>query len=240
MRILAIGDFHGKVPTFLKKVIRKEKPDLIVSPGDYFPFQARALFFKYCYKQCIELYNVIGKKKCVELDQRDIKDGEKVLKYFNSLNTSIITTTGNREFTTEHDDADYRIMWKTYKGDVFRKIVKNFKDFFIVNYKTKRIGGFAFIGHPKSSSPGRVKSQRYNFHKRKLEKQFKRWPKEEVIFVAHNPPYNIDNLDLIHDKKAHKLAKGKHFGSKLAQRIIKKYQPLLCICGHMHENQGVA
>lgn len=43
MKILAIGDFHGKFPEKLKKKIGKEKPDLIVSIGDYIPFYYRKL-----------------------------------------------------------------------------------------------------------------------------------------------------------------------------------------------------
>jgi Icc-related predicted phosphoesterase len=27
-------------------------------------------------------------------------------------------------------------------------------------------------------------------------------------------------------------------GDKILARFIKRKQPLLCICGHMHENQG--
>jgi hypothetical protein len=35
VKILAIGDFHGKFPEKLKKIIKKEKINLIVSVGDY-------------------------------------------------------------------------------------------------------------------------------------------------------------------------------------------------------------
>ena len=35
MEILAIGCLHGKIPKNLKKILRKEKPDLILGSGDY-------------------------------------------------------------------------------------------------------------------------------------------------------------------------------------------------------------
>ena len=35
MKLLAIGDFHGKFPEKLKRKIEKEKPELILANGDY-------------------------------------------------------------------------------------------------------------------------------------------------------------------------------------------------------------
>ena len=49
MKILAIGDFHGKFPQKLKKRVKKEKIDLIVSPGDYFPWRLKEKFFQKIY-----------------------------------------------------------------------------------------------------------------------------------------------------------------------------------------------
>lgn len=49
----------------------------------------------------------------------------------------------------------------------------------------------------------------------------------KFIFVTHEPPFNT-KLDLI----------GNHAGSREIREFIKKYQPLYCICGHLHENEG--
>ncbi len=59
----------------------------------------------------------------------------------------------------------------------------------------------------------------------------------KVIFVTHIVPYRT-KLDKITAKDADKAVKGKHYGSKMFRKIIEKYQPVLSLGGHMHENQG--
>ena len=49
------------------------------------------------------------------------------------------------------------------------------------------------------------------------------------IFISHTPPIDT-NLDKIHS--------GKHVGSTAIRTIIEKYQPALCIVGHIHEAKG--
>ena len=44
-------------------------------------------------------------------------------------------------------------------------------------------------------------------------------------------------LDKI-SNKAPKVVRGKHYGSKLFKAIINKFQPVLCVGGHFHENFG--
>jgi len=46
-------------------------------------------------------------------------------------------------------------------------------------------------------------------------------------------------LDQVNDKTAHKLAYKSHKGSFLTREMIKKYQPLICISGHIHESYGI-
>ena len=60
---------------------------------------------------------------------------------------------------------------------------------------------------------------------------------KKVIFVSHNVPYNT-KLDKITSKEAPKQVRGKHFGSKLARRVINAYHPVLAVGGHIHESVG--
>lgn len=75
---------------------------------------------------------------------------------------------------------------------------------------------------------------------KKLDKKFKEAKKRKriTIFIAHNCPY-MTKLDKIKSKGAPKEVKGKHYGDFITKQLIKKYRPLLVICGHMHENQGM-
>jgi len=52
--------------------------------------------------------------------------------------------------------------------------------------------------------------------------------KYKIILVTHQPPYNT-KLDYI---------QGEHAGSVSIRKFIEKYQPVLCLCGHLHENEG--
>ncbi len=51
-----------------------------------------------------------------------------------------------------------------------------------------------------------------------------------TIFVSHTPPINT-NVD--------KISSGAHVGSAAIRKIIEKYQPELCLCGHIHEAAGI-
>jgi Icc-related predicted phosphoesterase len=244
MKILAIGDFHGKFPEKLRKRIKKEKPDLIISVGDYFPWSMKKEFFKYCYKRSCNLWDVLGKKKFKKNTLEDLKKGEKtVIEKLNSLGL-VITVIGNYDHKTINDQypsENWREEWKWVRQDFFSKIIKKYKNIKRFDYKYAKFGGLIFIGGYGHSSPGRVKSRAYQKHKRKLDNLFKKFRKENkegrVIFVFHNMPYNC-KLDKIRDKEAPKESYGRHYGSKLIRRIINKHKPILGIGGHMHENQG--
>ncbi len=49
-----------------------------------------------------------------------------------------------------------------------------------------------------------------------------------TIFITHAPPYGIMDE-----------ARGGHAGSRAVLRIIEEKRPLVNVCGHIHENEGV-
>ncbi len=244
MKILAIGDFHGKFPEKLRKEAKKS--DLIVSVGDYLPFYLKRIFFKYSYKTDKELWEVVGKRKYKAVTLKDLRKGQEVLKKLNNLPVSVIATIGNYDKTQIADTYDLknikkRKSWKWAEQDFFSKIIKKYKGIRRFDYKYIKFKNLIFIGGYGGSFPGRVKSKNYKKYRKKLDNLFKRFKKEnknkKVIFIFHNMPYNC-KLDVIRDKNAPEIVRGEHYGSKLTRRIIDKYQPVLGIGGHMHENQG--
>jgi len=249
MKILAIGDFHGTFPKKFETLIKKEKIDLVVSNGDYFPFHYRKLWFKHCFDTNVELWEVIGKKKYKQLMEKDLKDGEKALKKLNSLPIPIITVHGNIDYTRMNGDIDIIKYQKKYgkpkkwtwdDKDFFSPIIKKYKNIKRFEYKFTKFNEYVFIGAYGGTSPGHVKSKPYKKHREILDKLFKKFKKEnkkrKVIFVSHNMPY-YTKLDKI-GMKAHEKVRGKHYGSKLIRRIINRYQPVLHIGGHIHESRG--
>ncbi|UZE94023.1 MAG: metallophosphoesterase [Candidatus Pacearchaeota archaeon] len=247
IKILAIGDFHGKIPYFIKKVIKKEKPDLIISPGDFCPLYERKLIFKYSYGTDKPLWQVIGKKKQKEFTKKNLRDGKKVIVYIGNLNIPAISVTGNIDLTTYRDIGEISSprRRRLHKKDLITPLLKKHK-IKVADYKLVNFENLYFVGYPRSSYYGikprmkdklRLRLKDYRNQKKRIEKEIKKIDRKNFIFISHNVPYKT-KLDLIRAKGAHKLAKGKHYGSYLTRKIIEKHKPLLCVAGHMHENQG--
>ena len=109
MKILVIGDFHGKFPRFIPVFIKKQKIDLVVSTGDYPSFSIGKLFFKYVYgKEDVELWEFIGKKKYKDMVSKDHKKGEYVIKKLNSLAVPVISILGNHDYPRADDIMDVK------------------------------------------------------------------------------------------------------------------------------------
>ena len=243
MKILVVGDFHGKFPKKIDKIIRKDKIDLLVSIGDYLPFFYRDLWFKHCYHTDVELWEVIGKKKYRKLIEKDLSYGEDVLKKLNSLGIPVITVLGNVDYPLADDVMDEKKpkgkrYWKEdwERPKKFINILKKYRNIHRFDYSYFKFGDFVFIGARGHTFPGHVKSKGYRKHRKILDNLFKKFKKKKVIFVGHNVPFDT-RLDKI-GKKAHELVKGKHYGSKLIRRVIDKHQPVLYFGGHIHESKG--
>jgi Icc-related predicted phosphoesterase len=113
MKILAIGDFHGKFPSGLRRKIKKEKPDLIVSPGDFFPWSLKGKFFQEVYGKNIELWEMVGKKKFKDNLKKDLRQGEeKVIKKLSLLGIPTFVVIGN------YDNANVNDQYTKKNGQV--------------------------------------------------------------------------------------------------------------------------
>ncbi|VVB79941.1 Calcineurin-like phosphoesterase [uncultured archaeon] len=245
MRLLVVGDFHGKLPLNLKAIVKKEKIGLIISLGDYFPFSYRKIWFKHCYGKDLELWEVLGKKVVKTYMLKDLKVGENILKKLNDLGVPVLTVVGNTDLSRLNDQyrpgRSFNYKWKWESQEFFTPMIKKYKNIHRIDYSSFKFGNIIFIGAFGHSSPGHVKSRAYKKYKNKLENLFKKFRKEnkegKVIFTTHNVPFNT-KLDKITAKHAHHRARGKHYGSKMFRRIIEKYQPSLSIGGHIHEGFG--
>jgi Icc-related predicted phosphoesterase len=243
MKILAIGDFHGEFPSKFNKIIKKEKIDLVVSNGDFFPFSYRKTWFKYCYGKDTELWEVIGKKKYKQWILKDLKAGEKALKKLNSLHIPVITVYGNLDYTrnwSDSQDVKTQRLWRWDNQNFFSKIIRKYKNIHLFSYSYFKFGDLVFIGTYGSSNKGDPKSKTYKRNFKKMKKLFDKFKREnregKVIFVGHNVPYNtkLDKASM----RAHPKVAGKHLGSKMIKELIKKYKPILYLGGHMHEAHG--
>jgi len=217
MKILAIGDFHGKLSKKFKSIIKKENIDLVVSVGDFFPFVQRKIWFKHCYGTDITLWEAIGKKETRKWIEKDLAFGEKVFKKLNSLPVPVFTIVGNLDYSDQVVDSwdpekgKKGKKWAWYDQDFFSKIVKKYKNISRFDYGYIKFGDYVFIGAYGGTSPGKVRSKNFKKYRAKLDKV---------------------------SMKAHKAVRGKHYGSKLVKRTITKNKPVLAIGGHIHEGFG--
>ena len=238
MKLLAIGDFHGTFPKKFERVIKKEKIELVVSNGDFFPFVYRDLWFKHCYWTDVNLWAVIGRKKYVSLVNEDLKRGEQVIRKLDALGVPVITVVGNVDYISLNDSSDERpSKYDLRRRDLFDRILKKYLNIKRFDYSFVQFGDYVFIGAYGGSFPGHVKSKSFRRYRKKLDVLFRRFNGRKIIFVSHNVPYNT-KLDKI-SMKAHKAVRGKHYGSKLIRRVIDKWQPVLHIGGHIHEGRGM-
>ncbi|MCK4552869.1 metallophosphoesterase [Candidatus Pacearchaeota archaeon] len=239
MRILAIGDFHGKFPKKLKDKIKKENVDLIVGLGDYpDTSEMRNLNFKYWNEIGDKsLREIIGEKKYKELEKKAIKSQFKILKELTLFNKPIIAIYGNAD-SLNNEMKEFGLKGLEHQCKILN--IKLFKTNF------KKINNFilaGFSGYRGASAKGlteidknkKIKASNKKWESR-LKKIFSRLKNyNDVIFIGHDVPYNY--FDKINNKQS--PLNGKHIGDKYFTKYIKKYQPELFLCGHMHEYQGM-
>jgi Icc-related predicted phosphoesterase len=252
VKILAIGDFHGKIPLKLLRRIKKEDFDLIITPGDFCGDKELSnIIFKKWYNSGKEIWEIIGRKKYNELEKRSFDSGTFVLNQLNSFNRPVFGVRGNWDYKKFidiglDDNTDLKIK-------KFENKIKKLKNIFIIDFKRKNFDNFNFIGYPGGSYPGHVNKnsksrlitkfglseglKRFNKIKSDNKKYFnilkKKFQKNKInVFISHNSPLNT-KIDII----KHGPQKGKHYGSYLTKKIIKDLNPVLVICGHLHEYQ---
>ena len=249
MKILVVGDFHGKFPRGLNSIVKNKKIDVVVSVGDYPPFSMGKIFFEKVYgneEKNLWDKDILGKKKYKDMRNKDYKKGESVLLKLDKIPVQVITTIGNHDHPIADDVTDVRKPknaweWEWNSKNHFSNFINKLKNVKRIDYSFFRFRDFVFVGARGHSFPGHVKSKAYKRSRKKLEKIFKRFSKEnkkgKLIFVTHVPLYET-KLDLIKAKDAHELAKNKHCGGKMFRRLVEKYQPILHLCGHVEESKG--
>ncbi len=245
VKFLIIGDLHGAMP-----IMHAKDFDAIIGPGDFCSDESKPLMFESLKKQLknpknkTTWYDICGKRKAKIIIKESLKNGRKVLEYLNSLNVPIYITPGNWDWTGEESNWDY------LKNNFYKELIKNLPNIIDLHHKKIETENLSFIGHGIISGPEypqykqdlnlytkeQLKKTKNDFDKTfaKLSTLFEN-SKKPIIFVSHNVPFQT-KLDKINNKESPR--DGHHFGSVIAKGLIEKYQPLLCIGGHMHEGYG--
>lgn len=231
MRILAVGDFHGKF-FITKKFLKENKIDLILSTGDLPDGgKLRAIIFKNWKKlkfEKVKFYEILGLKKTRKLVLEDDISQHKIFKKLDSLNIPVFLIIGNGDYGKLIENTEYAPLKLPYK---IESECKNSKNVSHVNMKIKRFGKISIVGLDS------IRILRKWGNEKDIEKEISKVfnsVKRPVIFLTHDPPYGI--LDKIKNKISPRY--GQYGGDELVRKIIEKFQPTINICGHIHENQG--
>lgn len=250
MKILAISDFDNGIPKGFGRILKKENPDVILAAGDlcYGTKIRKAMFANYHGKT--NWYDSIGRSKAKRLWLQSVKLGNGALKFLNSFGVPVFLVYGN------NDRIGYKKeKWALLRKDLFTSLLKRYKNIQSIDLGIARFCGCYFVGYGRGCSgpeiltykfqtKGKTKKElsktRKEFKKtlKSVDKLFKKVDIYNTIFLVHNVPFNT-KLDKITSKSAPKMVRGKHYGSIVARKIIEKFQPPLCVGGHMHEGYGV-
>ena len=254
MKILAIGDFQGEIPTKLKKKIDKEDFDLVVGVGDYtgikefYPFIMNHFKLLQKGKEPISATDFFGKRKLKALEKKDFEAGKKVLSYLNSLGKPVLAIFGNTDDGWYRYTGRYSLYYEKKKGNYAKKM----ENISFMTYSKKKYADTNFIGFGGymdieayfKEKTFKIKNDRGRIRKRlanhkKMSGKFYRLIRSasegKKVFVLHYPPYGV--FDIIRNKK--NPMDGKSSGIKFFSDGIKKYKPALVFCGHMAEYQGM-
>lgn len=268
MKLLIVGDLHGRTPKIPKKEF-----DAIVLIGDVCSDKEIAPVYKkffHILKENIEadfddfINDTIGKKKLLQMEKRSLQEGRKILEKLNSLGKPIFMVAGNWDYSygksniSENNRTDYGRVKNGldyFLGDKINpKLVRSLKNIKNCMYKIQEFEGINFYGYGLSSAPEEIKRKRKKRLKNISQKQFK------ILQRAYEKI--LDKLDKNYKKRNSKLptvfvthnipyktkldiikdkksyAYKKHAGSTVARYFCVKHKPLLCTGGHIHEGEG--
>ena len=247
MKILVVGDLHGNKPK-----IHFKDFDVIIAPGDFCSDGHKKYIFRAIREGMknqdsdIEWYDFVGKRKARQMMNKSLNDGRRILELLNSFKKPVYIVPGNWDQTgykKSRLDFERKNRWN--------EMISGLENIIDVHYKRRTINrnfdvvGYGVVSGPEypqykedlekySSKELRKLQNKFNRTKKRLSKLFVK-AKRPVIFMPNNVPFNT-SLDKITDKEYPKY--GYHYGSVIAREMIEKYQPLLCIGGHMHEHFG--
>lgn len=265
-KIIAVGDFHGQLSTKLFNTIKKENPDIILTPGDFCGNEKYAkLEFQYAYEN--EKIPKEIEKEMKILEKKARVDGLRTIQKLKTLNIPIYGVLGNWDPVNYAYDIGAKIRRVDKKDHKKIKYLQT-KNFKLIDFKILELEDFILVGGASTTSQGKIDKKTIDKIKESSEespkktrkyvgkriKEYKRrekiylknfikarelskQTKKPIIFLTHNAPYGT-KMSKIRSKTAPKEVRGKDMGSYLERKMINRFKPAMVICGHMHENFG--
>lgn len=267
MKILVIGDLHGRKPK-----IHFKDFDCIIQVGDFCDDSKFRPYIQKWFKALKKdrentpsadafIINKVGKSGLMKLEKNSLEVGRKILEYLNSFGKPVFIVPGNWDQSygstkiKNPDKDDYSYMKYFYDSWMSKRInpkltrgLKNIRDCQFRNYE---FNGINFFGYGLSSAYEDYKRKRkLNLSKSQheilkksyfnlIKKLFSSYSKRKKKFPTIFISHNIPrNTKLDVVNNKESHAHGMHLGSSLARKFCEKYKPLICVGGHVHEGKG--
>ncbi len=230
MKILCIGDAHGKTFPGLKKIIKKEKIDCVLCTGDIPNTDyLRHYIFKY-WDVPLSLSEILGEKKFNQIMLKTLKSKNRVIKELDSMNTPVFLVGGNSDF--------FKIDLKepSLKKYAIEEYVKKTNNIKLLKHDKKTMNNTEIVGitgyglNKKSVKHKKNKAGKKDRFYENLKKAEKLINKNSIV-LGHDAPYM--HFDLV--KNSESPMHGYHVGEKAILKMIKNKKPAFYIFGHMHE-----
>lgn len=237
MKILAVGDFHGKAPKGLKSFLKENPVDVIICDGDLADTnKIRDMYFKNWDK----LMNGKSLDKLFESKEDYINTYTKAIE---SMKTPInfMGESGKKTFLI-YGNGDFprkltqKLKYKKYGS--LENYVSEFGNITLMYRKHVPLGDYNLIGFSgyrsySTKKGGKNKEFSESFGKN-LGKLLSKYRKNTIL-VTHDAPYNTKMDKVMYIESP---AYREHVGDEIIRDAVERYQPLLHICGHIHESQG--
>ncbi len=268
MKILIIGDLHGRKPK-----IHLKDFDAIVFVGDVCDDRKIGPLYKKFFRKLKNVDNPldyswegfieeeIGMKKFEQYEKESLEKGNEILKYLDSFGKPIFMVAGNWDQSygpskiKDIDKSDYHYLKAFYDwwlGDKINpELLKGTKNVKNCMYKNHLFNGINFIGYGLvSGKEDKKKGRKLRVNKIQSEKLKKAHDKIvnklSEAFKKRNKkfPTIFISHNIPYDTKLDKIKNKNshmnkmHAGSIIARRMCLKFKPLLCIGGHIHEGKG--
>jgi len=219
MKILILGDPQGRLPKGLTKIIKKNKIELLICLGDI-PLPPK---------------NPVDPKSWTKkFTEKSIVSYQKIISKLCSYGVPVLTLRGNM-FHRKNEDYSFE--------KITKRIFKKHKNLFhkktgILKFNRKNFIFFDMIYEKHSSRRKRGLTKEIKKSNKSREKKLNKLFRQlkNPILISHAPPFGY--LDQLNFKGISKELKGKHVGSKILLKAIKKHKPKYVFCGHIHEAKG--
>ncbi|MDP2947543.1 MAG: metallophosphoesterase [Nanoarchaeota archaeon] len=242
MKILAIGDPHGKLPKNIPK-----KFDFCIITGDLGKANlARKRFFENQKRKQNDLPGLEETETYTKEVYNEIHYSTiSVLKFLSKF-APVYTIQGNVGIFKKSESKEIKKKWKINLFSTREKI-KSIKNVNLIKNQFRIINGLKIGFLEFFTDTSWVKEFRPMDYSKKMKSAKKQTDKAKKILsrfkgldilVCHQPPYGI--LDKVNFPGIPKNWIGKHAGSKAILNYIKTYQPKIVLCGHIHEAKGKA